>query len=464
MNPSSSKELKLRQYILEEKLWKVILYITYPLAIYSLFNHLYGFVDMMIVAHIGNTQIASVAILSEIQTMITAFGAGIASGGAVIVARHIGANRLEEAKKNASNVFFLAVYVSLFLILILIPTAKPFLQVLRTPSSVIEDGLGYFIVQIITTGFITINSVFIGLEKAKGNTQKILWLNIIIMTIKLILSVIFVYVLGLGIVWVSIATMIAQAFFTLFAFMILFNKTNPFKITFSEMRLKWSYIQPILLLSLPIFLGRFIFSTGRVIINAMAAIYGTEVLSAFSIAQKIGGGGATLAIVPEEAVPTVIAQNIGNNQPQRAKRVYPIALAMGVSVGIITVLYAFIFKDQIIPLIVNKETTPEFIKIAVTLFRWEVFSKLNGAIISITLAMFYGYRHTKVAMVVNIARLFVFRIPVLWVFQTFFNYGYESIGFTMFISNTATAILCLGLAFVFYTKMRHNPNTMTTTN
>ncbi|MCU0104217.1 MATE family efflux transporter [Acholeplasma vituli] len=464
MNPSSSKELKLRQYILEEKLWKVILYITYPLAIYSLFNHLYGFVDMMIVAHIGNTQIASVAILSEIQTMITAFGAGIASGGAVIVARHIGANRLEEAKKNASNVFFLAVYVSLFLIILLIPTAKPFLQLLRTPSGIIEDGLGYFIVQIITTGFITINSVFIGLEKAKGNTQKILWLNIIIMTIKLILSVIFVYGFNLGILWVSIATMIAQAFLTLFAFMILFSKNNPFKITFSEMRLKWSYIKPILLLSLPIFLGRFIFSTGRLIINAMAAVYGTEVLSAFSIAQKIGGGGATLANVTEEAVPTVIAQNIGNDQQQRAKRVYPIALGIGVTVGVITVLYAFLFKDQIIPLIVNKETTPEFIKMTITLFRWEVFSKLNGAIIAITLAMFYGYRHTKVAMVVNMARLFVFRIPVLWAFQTFFDFGYESIGFTMFISNLSTALLSLVLAFVFYMKMRNNPNTMTITN
>lgn len=462
MNPNSSKELQLRQYILEEKLWKVILYITYPLAIYSLFNHLYGFVDMMIVAHIGNTQIASVAILSEIQSMITAFGAGIASGGAVIVARLIGANKIEEAKKNASNVFFLAVYISLFIILLLVPTAKPFLELLRTPADIIDNGLGYFIVQIITTGFITINNVFIGLEKAKGNTQKILWLNIGIMTIKLILSSIFVYGFGLGIIWISIATMIAQAFLTLFAFIILFNKNNVFRITFSEMRLKWTYIKPILWLSVPIFLGRFIFSTGRVIINAMAATYGTVVLSAFSIAQKIGGGGATLAIVPEEAVPTIISQNIGNNQPERAKKVYPIALSIGVTIGLITVAYGFLFKNQIIPLIVNKETTPDFIQMTIRLFRWEIFSKLSGSIIAITLSMFYGYRHTKIAMVVNLARLFVFRIPVLWAFQTFTRIGFESIGMTMFISNASTAILALVLAFIFYSKMRNNPTQITT--
>lgn len=462
MNSSGSRELKLRQFILEEKLWKVILYITYPLAIYSLFNHLYGFIDMMIVAHIGNQQIASVYILSEIQSMITAFGAGIASGGAVIVARHIGANRIDEAKKNASTVFFLAVYVSLFIIIVLIPTAKPFLQLLQTPAEIINDGLGYFIIQIITTGFITINSVFIGLEKAKGNTQKILKLNIVIMTIKLILSAIFVYGFGLGIIWVSAATMIAQAFLTTFAFMILFNKNNIFRITFSELNLKWSYVKPILLLSLPIFLGRFVFSTGRAIINAMAATYGEVVLSAFAIAQKIGGGGAALAVVTEEAVPTVISQNIGNNQPGRAKKVYPIALLFGITTGIITVSYAFLFKDWIIPLIVNKDTTPSFILMVVRLFRWEVFSKLTGAVIAITLSMFYGYRHTRISLWMNVIRLFVFRIPVLWAFQTFTAIGFESIGMTMFISNTTTAVVALLLAIVFYTKMRNNPSQIST--
>jgi len=452
-----SKELNLRKYITEGKLWQVILYITYPLAIYSLFNHLYGFIDMMLVAHIGNTEIASVAIFTEIQSMVTAFGAGIASGGAVLVARQIGANRIDEAKKHASTVFFLAVYVSVAIILILVPFAEPFLRLLGTPKDVIDTGLGYFIVQIFTTGFITINSVFIGLEKAKANTRKILKLNILVMTIKLILSVIFVYGFKLGIVWVSAATMIAQGFLTLFAFMILFNKRNVFKISFKELKLKKQYVIPILKLSLPIFLGRFIFSTGRVIINALAATYGTMVVSAFSIAQKIGGGGAQLAIVVEEAVPTVISQNLGAGKIERAKKVYPIALLFGVSMGVITVVYAFLFKDMILPLIVNKSSTDEFKTMVITLFRFEIFSKLSGAIIAITLSMFYGFRHTKVTMGVNIARLFIFRIPVLLAFMTFTKLDYIAIGYTMFISNTSTAILALILASIFYYKLKTNP-------
>lgn len=457
MQASGSRELKLRQYILDGKLWQVILYITYPLAIYSLFNHLYGFIDMMLVAHIGNTEIASVAIFTEIQHMVTAFGAGIASGGAVIVARLIGANKIDEAKKNASSVFFLAVYVSAAIILILVPLAEPFLRLLGTPKDVIETGMGYFIVQIFATGFMTINSVFIGLEKAKANTRKILILNIIIMTIKLILSVIFVYGFDLGIVWLSVATMSAQACLTLFAFMILFNKNNIFKISFAEMRLKWAYVWPILKLSLPIFLGKFIFSTGRVIINAMAAFYGTTVVAAFSVAQKIGGGGAQLALVVEEAVPTVISQNLGAGKMDRAKKVYPIALGFGLTMGVFTVIYGFLLKDYILPFIIHKDSSPEFIDMAISLFRFEIFSKLTSAAISISLAMFYGFKHTKIAMVVNIARLFIFRIPVLFLFQQVFKLDYIAIGYTMFISNTSTAVLSVILAIVFYIKLKRNP-------
>lgn len=39
----SKKENKRRNYILQGPLWKVIITISAPLAIYGLFNYLYGF-------------------------------------------------------------------------------------------------------------------------------------------------------------------------------------------------------------------------------------------------------------------------------------------------------------------------------------------------------------------------------------------------------------------------------------
>lgn len=411
---------------------------------------------MVMVAHIGNTEVASVAIFTEIQNMITAFGAGIASGGAVIVARLIGASKIDEAKKNASTVFFLAVFISIGVIIILVPLANPLLLLLRTPKEVIDTGLGYFIVQIFTTAFITVNSVFIGLEKAKGNTRKILILNIIMMFIKIILTAYFVYVLKKGIIWVSFATMIAQATLTIIAFFIMFSRNNTFRIKLSDLRLRREIVMPIIVLSLPIFIGKFIFSFGKVIVNSIAATFGTEVVSGFSVAMKIGSGGASLANSFEESTPTIVSQNVGNNQLKRAMKAYPIALLFSSVIAISTIIYAFIFRDYIINLLINNNSSETYVKIIIDLFNWEIFSKLTSAIVAITLGMFYGFRLTKVALLMNISRLFIFRIPSLWILSRYTDLGYQSIGIATFISNTATALLALIMAIIFFRKVKNN--------
>lgn len=76
----SEKEQKRRNYILNGPLWKVILTISAPLAIYGLFNYLYGFFDLLMVSHIGGNEVASVVFIDEIKNAVMAFGAGIAAG------------------------------------------------------------------------------------------------------------------------------------------------------------------------------------------------------------------------------------------------------------------------------------------------------------------------------------------------------------------------------------------------
>ena len=54
--------------------------------------------------------------------------------------------------------------------------------------------------------------------------------------------------------------------------------------------------------------------------------------------------------------------------------------------GVFTVIYGFLLKDYILPFIIHKDSSPEFIDMAISLFRFEVFSKLTSAAISISLA------------------------------------------------------------------------------
>ncbi|MCR3905630.1 MAG: MATE family efflux transporter [Tenericutes bacterium] len=451
--PLSSKEKQKREYILNGNLWRVVLYITAPLAVYGLFNYLYGFFDLLMVSHIGGNEIASVVFIDEIKNAIMAFGGGIAIGGTVIVARHYGAGKIEEARRNAGASFSLAFVVSSIIVLITLLFGRQLLELLNAPEEMIEAGLGYFNIQMISTSLIAVNSVFIGLEKAKGNTILILVLNVVAMIIKLILSAIFVFVLGKGATHVALATLIAQGLLMIVALGIMFSKNNAFQIRFKELGFKKIYILPILSFSIPVFAGKFLFSLGKVMVNSMAAIYGPLAVAAFGIAMKLGGGPGSMAIVFGETETSIISQNLGNQNLKRAMKTYVISHVYALIIGGSALILVSSMMDYLLPFFTTS-TDPIFRKMIEDIYLWEKFSVLTSSSIAVITGLFIGFKYSKIAFLLNAVRLFIFRIPVLWLLQ-YYGIGYIALGYVMFISNILTMIVAFIVLFIFYIKTKN---------
>jgi putative MATE family efflux protein len=449
----SPKEKKRRDYILNGNLWKVILTISAPLAIYGLFNYLYGFFDLIMVSHIGGNEVASVVFIDEIKSAIMAFGGGIAAAGTVIVARHYGSGNIEEARRNAGSSLTLAFFVSAMVVIITLMFGRPILELLNAPEAMIEAGLGYFNIQMISTALIAVNSVFIGLEKAKGNTTRILVLNIIAMMIKLILSAIFVYALGKGAAYVALATLISQTLLMVVALMIMFDKHNSFQVRFHEIRWDKHYILPILVLALPVFTGKFLFSMGKVLVNSMAAHYGPLAVAAFGIAMKLGGGPGSISIIFEESETSIVSQNLGNKKLNRAMHTYVISHLYALIIGCVGLILVNHYLDLFLPLF-TKSTDPIFRQMIIDIYFWEKFSTLTSASIAVITGLFIGFKFTKISFFINIVRLFVFRLPVLWIFQRS-GIGYVALGYVMFISNFMTMVVAFVILAFFYQKIRN---------
>ena len=56
------------------------------------------------------------------------------------------------------------------------------------------------------------------------------------------------------------------------------------------------------------------------------------------------------------------------------------------------------------------------------------------------MALLYGLGKTRLTLVLNFARVFVFRIPVFWFLQHCTNVGEKSVGIVMMVSNIAVAV------------------------
>ena len=70
---------KRRRFILNGNLWKVMLGLTVPLAIFTIFNYAGDLFEMYIASFIGTKEFSSVIFIDQIRQTISAFGTGIAA-------------------------------------------------------------------------------------------------------------------------------------------------------------------------------------------------------------------------------------------------------------------------------------------------------------------------------------------------------------------------------------------------
>ncbi len=60
----------------------------------------------------------------------------------------------------------------------------------------------------------------------------------------------------------------------------------------------------------------------------------------------------------------------------------------------------------------------------------------------------------------NVARVFVFRVPVLWALQNFTQMGAEAVGVTMMVSNVCAGLSAIAVAIPVIRKIKKLENAM----
>lgn len=450
-----TKDQKRRKKILEGPLLPVIISICAPIFLYNFFNAFYSVADAIIVSKIGASSVSAVATLSQIKNLLSSLGAGIASGGGIIVARLFGAGKLDEARKNSNITIALSCIIVFVILIVCIPLAKPLMLLGGATPNIIEIGYGYFIIQVINLGFVFFNSVFIAMIKAKGNTKIILILNLVSMAIKLGLSILFVYGFELkDMAWIAMATLISQIMMFIFLFIVMIDKNNAFQIRLNEIRLKKEEVKKIIKISFPIFFGKFIFSFGKVSVNKMCYHYGELVVGALGVSNDLCGVATTPLNSFEETTSTVVSQNLGNKQTKRAIKAFYTSFSISLILGIVGyVLIRYAFQDQLINLYnQNKESldTVTFLGLIKNINRFDSLSIIALAINASVLGALYGFGQTKLTMILNISRVFVFRIPSLFIIQKCFpSIGAEAVGISMCISNIGIAVTSIIFLLLF---------------
>lgn len=452
----SKQDESFRQYALTGDPLKVLMTSCAPLALFQALQSIFKILDALMASHIGSDAVSAVSALSQITLMITALGSGLAVGGSIKISEAYGRGDYETVQRRVATVYVMAVAVSVVVAAVLIPFAEPFLRLLQTPEELIATGAGYFRVEILTLVINFFNTVFIAIERSRGHAKKILNINMVIIVVKLALSAFFVYVMQSGVMMIAVATLIGQMILLLYAVWSMRRDEGAFRFSPRNIHLKKDTVAPILNLSYPVSAEKLLFAAGKVVVNAMSGMYGGLTVGALGISNNIGGLTTSWHMGFTDGAAPLISQNRGAGKYKRTLQIYFRLLGIQMAIGLIGLLLvtntlpwlATVFAQS------KNQFDQTFCDMIVDIHRWEMLGYITLGINSATIALLLGYGYTKVTLFLNVARVFVYRVPVLWFLQNFTDMGAEAVGVTMMVSNVCVGITAFIVAIPVIAKIR----------
>ena len=458
------KEARRREEILNGNLLATIIAICLPIALYVFFNSFYSLLDSVMCAAISASSVSDVAILAQIKNMVNAFGSGIAGGGAVLVSRYYGGGKMKEAKEAAGNCVSISLITSAFICIILIPLAGVICSAVGCTGD--DTGL-YFSLQMFELAIVAINTVFIGLERVKGNSKRILLLNLGVLFIKLTLNVLFIYVIKVNsIVWLELSSILAQCSLLFYAISVMFSDKNALRIGKEELRPRRVYISPIFKLSIPVFLGKFVMNCGKFIVNLLSnAFYGAAtgglIVGALAVSNNLSGLITSPANAFEEGESTIVSQNIGAKNYKRTVDAFVRTSIVVMSFTIVGfILVRFVYLDDLANLFASTRISDEaealksqmLVNYIKEIYVYDCLSIPTLGVTSSVLGLLYGYGKTHLSSILNFSRILTRIITLVSLY--YIGMDYTAVGVAMGISNIIIMLLSILFLIIFFAKER----------
>ena len=429
-----------QKLILEGNLFQAVLALAIPVVINSFLQTMYNLTDTYWLGKIGTEQLAAINLVTPVQNIIINFGNGITIAGSVLIAQYIGAGEKEEAKSMANQIFACAMLFAMVCVGICFLATPGIVSWMGADGDTYVHAKVYLQTVIWDMPFLYLVNIFSAVHQAQGDTVRPMFLNLGGIALNMVLDPLLMVVLHMGVLGAALATVLAKAAPAAVAFVLLCNPSKAVSLDRKYMKFDLEKIKMILKIGLPTAIGSSTMWLGFVLMSRNVYAYGTQAMAAYGIGNKINGVITLPSNSIGSATATIVGQNMGAGQQDRAEKGYRISMWMCVtflfiggmilSRNFISTAAVSIFSDD-----------AEVIAMAADFLSIMAFWCFSNGVYNATTGLFQGTGHTEVTMTVDVTRLWVFRFLTLWVCGTILHMGVRSVWYSVVVSNGISTII-----------------------
>ena len=382
---------------------------------------------------------AAVATGSQTMQAVTGLVTGLTMGVTVLVGKAVGSKDKAEAGRVVAGQIRLFVLLALALTALVAALAPAIADWMNVPGPSRAQAVVYLRICGCGMCFVTAYNGISGVFRGVGNSRSPLLFVAVACALNVVLDLAFVAGLGMDAAGAALATVLAQAGSVLFSVLYLRRHPLPFALPRGDAG-GWGAARAIVALGAPIALQDFLVSISFLIITSIVNRLGVAASAGIGITEKLF---VFLALVPMafmSALSAFVAQNMGANQPGRARRALVLARRISTGVGAGIFLLTFFGGGLLASLF---EDDPAVIAAAATYFKGSSLEYLLSPAVFCMLGYFNGRERTTFVMIQGLASAFLVRVPLSWLFSVVPGAGLFTIGLAVPLSAVFNLSACL---------------------
>ncbi|HEY1200953.1 MAG TPA: MATE family efflux transporter, partial [Niastella sp.] len=404
---------------------RAVFLLAVPMILEMCMESVFAVVDIFFVGRLNKNEAVTTVVLTEsVLTIVYSLAIGLSMAATALVARRIGEKNPEAASKAGMQSLLIAFFITVIVSIAGLIFAPDILRLMGASAETVRIGTPF--TRIIFGGSIVIMLLFLinGIFRGAGDASmamRSLWLANIC---NIILCPVLIHGFGpvpaLGITGAAMATTIGRGIGVLYQLYHLFSGKRIIKVRIQDFKPDLPIIKSISNIAWTGTAQFLIASASWMVLARIMAEFGDTAVAGYGVAIRLIMFFLLPAWGLSNAAATLVGQNLGAQQPERAEQSVWRTVQYNTVFMIFVTLVFMLFAQPIVGFM-NKDATVD--SYAVQALRIVSLGYIFYGIGMVVTNAFNGAGDTKTPTLINVFGFWLFQVPIAYLLSIVFKLG-----------------------------------------
>ncbi len=437
--------------LLKGKIIPTMFLMGWPIMIESVLQIGYNLADTYWLGNMGpesgKEALAATQVSWPLVWLMVSIGTGFGIAAIALISQHTGAGHLKEAELDAGQLFFFFLVFSSF-VAVLGFFISPYLLdfILHDSPEVAAKGTIFMRTIFLGQPFMFTFMAFAFILRAWGDTLTPMLITAVSVGANIVLDPIFIYGIGpfpeWGIFGAAFATFLTRMIAATIAMYLLFSGKVGIVLKLKNMKPNMVRLKKFFKIGAPASIGNSGTAFGFVVLTfIIARVHNSEAsLAAYNAGDRVLGVMFILMGGLAVAMSTMVGQNLGADQNERAEEVVKKGMITLAGLMAVCTVALFLLRREFIS-IFNQD--PEVVRIGTEFLLIFSLSMPFFGMFRAVNAVFEGSGHTKYMMGLDILRLWGLRVPLCYILALYMGKQSTRVWIGMGLSNLISSSVAI---------------------